>query len=101
LGTDLAVKSSGDDGELRTPGGVVSRQDSDYEELFMRKYISALLAGVVLSGLAIVNTGCTEESGVKTDTKITAPDGSSTRETREIKVDKKGDNAPLAPSEKK
>jgi hypothetical protein len=67
----------------------------------MRKSISALLAGVMLFGFSVVLTGCTEESGVKTDTKITAPDGSSTREVKELKVDKKGDNAPMAPSEKK
>jgi hypothetical protein len=67
----------------------------------MRKCISAFLAGVMLFGFTVVLTGCSEESGVKTDTKITAPDGSSTTEHREIKVDKKGDNAPVAPSEKK
>lgn len=71
------------------------------EETLMRKFISTVLAGVMLCGFSVVLSGCTEESGVKSDTKITAPDGSSTRETREIKVDKKGDNAPLAPSEKK
>ena len=67
----------------------------------MRKSISAFLAGVMLFGFSVVLTGCTEESGVKTDTTIKAPDGSSTRETHEIKIDKKGDNPPLAPSEKK
>jgi hypothetical protein len=67
----------------------------------MRKSISALLAGVMLFGFTIVLTGCTEESGVKTDTKITAPDGSSTRQTNETKIEKKGDNPPLAPIEKK
>jgi hypothetical protein len=66
----------------------------------MRKYISALLAGVMLCGFSIVLTGCTEESGVKTETKITAPDGSSTKETKQLTIDKKGDKAPLAPSEK-
>ena len=58
---------------------------------------STFLASAVLCGTTVVLSGCTEESGVKTDTKITAPDGSSTRETREIKVDKKGENPPLAP----
>jgi hypothetical protein len=67
----------------------------------MRKSISAFLAGAVLFGFTVVMTGCTEESGVKQDTKITAPDGSSTNERREIKIDKKGENPPLAPSEKK
>jgi hypothetical protein len=71
------------------------------EETLMRKSISAFLAGVMLFGFTIVLTGCTEESGVKTDAKITAPDGSSTTEHREIKVNKSGENAPLAPSEKK
>jgi len=67
----------------------------------MRKSISAILAGVMLFGFTIVLTGCTEESGVKSDTKITSPDGSSTNEHREIKIDKKGENPPLSPSEKK
>jgi len=67
----------------------------------MRKSISAFLAGVMLFGFTVVLTGCTEESGVKTDTKITAPDGSSTRQINESKIEKKGDNPPLAPAEKK
>jgi hypothetical protein len=67
----------------------------------MRKYISTFVAGIMLCGSGVIMTGCTDESGVKTDTTIKAPDGSQTRETREIKVEKKGDNAPAAPSEKK
>jgi hypothetical protein len=67
----------------------------------MRKSISAILAGVMLFGFSVVLTGCTEESGVKNETKITAPDGSSTKETNQFKIEKKGDNPPLAPSEKK
>jgi hypothetical protein len=67
----------------------------------MRKSISAFLAGVMLFGFSVVMTGCTEESGVKTDTKITAPDGSTTREHKELTIDKKGENPPLAPAEKK
>jgi hypothetical protein len=67
----------------------------------MRKVISALLAPAVLCGFTIVLSGCTDESGVKTDTTIKSPDGSTTRETQELKVDKKGNNPPLAPSEKK
>jgi hypothetical protein len=66
----------------------------------MRKVISAMLAPVVLCGCTVVFSGCSEESGVKTDTTVKSPDGSQTRETREIKVDKKGENPPLAPSEK-
>jgi hypothetical protein len=71
------------------------------EERLMRKYISTLLAGIVLCGFGVGLTGCTEESGVKTDTTIKAPDGSSTKETNQTKIEKKGDNPPLAPSEKK
>lgn len=67
----------------------------------MRKYISTFLAGVMLCAFSVVLSGCTEESGVKTETKITAPDGSKTTESKELKIEKKGDNAPLAPSEKK
>jgi hypothetical protein len=67
----------------------------------MRKSISAVLAGFVLFGFTMVLPGCTEESGVKTETKLTAPDGSTTRQTNETKIDKKGDNPPLAPAEKK
>jgi hypothetical protein len=71
------------------------------KEASMRKYISTFVAGIMLCGAGVIMTGCTDESGVKTDTTIKAPDGSQTRETREIKVEKKGDNAPAAPSEKK
>jgi hypothetical protein len=67
----------------------------------MRKVLTAFLAPAVLCAFTVVLSGCTEESGVKQDTKITAPDGSTTNERREIKIDKKGDNPPLAPSEKK
>jgi hypothetical protein len=66
----------------------------------MRKVISALLAPAVLCGFTIVFSGCSEESGVSKDTKITAPDGSTTTEHQEVKTTKKGDNPPAAPSEK-
>jgi hypothetical protein len=67
----------------------------------MRKYISTFLAGIILCGASALMTGCTDESSVKSETTIKAPDGSQTRETTERKVEKKGDNAPAAPSEKK
>jgi hypothetical protein len=67
----------------------------------MRKVLTAFLAPAVLCAFTVVLSGCTEESGVKEEIKAKAPDGSTTTETREIKIDKKGDNAPLAPSEKK
>jgi hypothetical protein len=68
----------------------------------MRKVISAFLAPVVLCGFTFVLTGCTEESGVKTDTKVTAPDGSSTNIHKEETIKQKGDNPPpVMPTEKK
>jgi len=65
----------------------------------MRKIINTLMAGVMLAGISVVFTGCTDETGTKQETKITTPSGTAT-ETRSIKVDKTGQNPPLAPSEK-
>ena len=56
----------------------------------MRKIISALLAPAVLCGFTIVFSGCTEESGVKTETTIRSSDGSTTRETRRDQDRKEG-----------
>ena len=66
----------------------------------MRKAISALLAPAVLCGFTIVLSGCTDESGVKTETTIKTPEG-TTRQRSETTIDKKGENPPLAPAEKK
>jgi hypothetical protein len=66
----------------------------------MRKAISALLAPAVLCGFTIVFSGCAEESGVKQDTTIKGPEG-TTRQHSETTIDKKGENPPLAPAEKK
>ena len=71
------------------------------KEILMRKYISSFLAGALLCGFTLVLSGCSEESGVKSDVKVTNPDGSTTKEHKEVTIDKKGDNPPLAPSEKK
>jgi hypothetical protein len=65
----------------------------------MRKAITALLAPAILCGFTIVFSGCTEESGVKTDTTVKGPNGTTT-EHRETTIDKKGENPPLLPSEK-
>jgi len=65
----------------------------------MRKLISGMLTGVILAGLSIGITGCTDETGTKEEVKITTPGGTS-KETREIKVEKRGENPPSAPSEK-
>jgi hypothetical protein len=67
----------------------------------MRKVLVALLAPAVLCGFTIVLSGCNEESGVKSDTKITSPDGSTTNVHKEVTIDKKGDNPPVVPSDKK
>jgi hypothetical protein len=68
----------------------------------MRKALAALMAPVILCGFTLVLSGCTEESGVKSDVKTTAPDGSSTNVHKEVTIDKKGDNPPVvAPIEKK
>jgi hypothetical protein len=70
------------------------------EATLMRKLISGTLTGVILAGLSIGIIGCTDETGSKEEVKITTPGGTS-KETREIKVQKSGENPPLAPSDKK
>ena len=65
----------------------------------MRKLLATMLAGAVLAGLSIGMVGCTEESGVKEQTTIKGPTGTTT-ETKDITVKKSGDNPPPAPVEK-
>jgi hypothetical protein len=65
----------------------------------MRKLINTLVAGIVLSGITVGFTGCTDETSTKEETKITTPQGTTT-ERQEVKVDKTGKNPPAAPSEK-
>jgi hypothetical protein len=65
----------------------------------MRNVITTLLASAVLAGLTFGLAGCTEETGTKEEIKIKTPGGTAT-ESREIKVNKSGDNPPAAPSEK-
>jgi hypothetical protein len=66
----------------------------------MRKYISTLFAGIMLCGFGVGLTGCTDETKTETQTTIKTPDGSA-KETHIDKIDKSGQNPPLAPSEKK
>jgi hypothetical protein len=66
----------------------------------MRKYISTLLAGIVLCGFGVGLTGCTDESAVKTETKVTTPDGTA-KETHIDKVETSGSKPPSLPSDKK
>ncbi|MGP0064798.1 MAG: hypothetical protein ACLQGP_14515 [Isosphaeraceae bacterium] len=63
----------------------------------MRKVIGTMLMGVLLTGLGIGIPGCSEESGVKKEVTIKAPDGSKTVETQETKVKQSGDNPPAPP----
>jgi hypothetical protein len=64
----------------------------------MRKLMTAMLAGAILGGLTIGMVGCTEETGKTEKVEIKTPDGKTT-ETKDIKVNKSGDNPPAAPSE--
>jgi hypothetical protein len=64
----------------------------------MRNLITTMLASAVLAGMTFGMIGCTEETGSKEEIKTTTPGGTS-KETREIKVQKSGDNPPAAPSE--
>jgi hypothetical protein len=65
----------------------------------MRKLINTLMAGVILTGGSVAITGCTDESAVKEETKITTPTG-TTVEKHTATIDKSGQNPPAAPSEK-
>ena len=64
----------------------------------MRKMISATMAGAMLFGLSAGMVGCSDETGTKEVVKETGP-GGTTKETKEIKVQKSGENPPLAPSD--
>jgi len=66
----------------------------------MRKRMNAILVGAALAGLGLGAAGCGEQSGVKEETKVTTPGGTAT-ETRQVKINKTGENPPAAPSEKR
>ena len=65
----------------------------------MRRLISTTLAGALLAGLGTGMVGCTDETGTKEEVKVTTPGGTS-RETREVKIEKSGENPPATPAEK-
>jgi hypothetical protein len=65
----------------------------------MRNVMTTMLASAVLAGLTIGMAGCTEETGTHEEVKIKSKDGTTT-ESRDIKVNKSGDNPPAAPSDK-
>jgi hypothetical protein len=64
----------------------------------MRKVIGVTLAGAMLFGLSGGMVGCSDETGTKEETKVTTP-GGTTKETKEVKVQKSGENPPLAPTD--
>jgi hypothetical protein len=66
--------------------------------MIMRKAVRTTLAGALLMGLGIGMVGCTEETGVKEETKITTPTGTRT-ETKTDTIKKSGDNPPMTPSD--
>jgi hypothetical protein len=76
-----------------------SAEDPITEAMMMRKLMTTMLGAAILAGLTIGMVGCTEETGTKEKVEIKTPGGTAT-ESREIKVNKSGDNPPLAPSEK-
>ena len=59
----------------------------------MRKLISLAVACVFLTGFGIGLTGCSEESSVKDQTKVTTPGGTSTV-TDQTTVKQSGKNPP-------
>jgi len=65
----------------------------------MRRFINTTLASAILAGLGTGMVGCTDETGTKEEVKVTTPGGTS-KETRELKIQKSGDNPPVTPAEK-
>jgi len=58
----------------------------------MKTFVSAaMILGVLTLGM----TGCSDKSSVKTETKVTTPGGTTTT-TREVEVQKTGENPPPA-----
>jgi pyrroline-5-carboxylate reductase len=64
----------------------------------MRKMIGVTLAGAMLFGLSAGMVGCSDETGSKVEEKVTTP-GGTTKVTNELKVQKSGENPPLAPTD--
>jgi hypothetical protein len=80
--------------------GSRTAKDSD-ETNYMRKLIRAAMAGTMLAGLGIGLAGCTsEESGVKTETQIKGPGGTTTL-TEKQSVKTSGENPPAVPGDAK
>jgi hypothetical protein len=63
----------------------------------MRKLINVSMALVTMFGITLALSGCTEETGTKTETKVTTPEGTTTRRTTDT-VDTSGKNPPSTPA---
>jgi hypothetical protein len=66
----------------------------------MQKLIRVTMAGLLLAGSSIGLVGCGEESGVKTETQIKGPGGTTTVTDKET-IKKTGQNPPAAPGDSK
>jgi hypothetical protein len=65
----------------------------------MQKLTRALMAGMVLAGFGLGLAGCADESGVKTETQVKGPGGTTTVTDKET-VKKTGENPPAVPTNK-
>jgi hypothetical protein len=66
----------------------------------MQKIIRATMAGMMLAGFGIGLAGCADESGVKTETQIKGPGGTSTVTDKQT-VTTTGKNPPAVPGDSK
>jgi hypothetical protein len=62
--------------------------------------VRGLLAAALVAGLGLGSIGCSEETGVKKETKIETPGGTTTH-TETDKVKTTGENPPVAPDTSK
>jgi hypothetical protein len=60
---------------------------------------ATIVPTLMLVGASFGFVGCSDTTGSKEEVKVTTP-GGTTRETKEIKVEKSGQNPPSAPSDK-
>jgi len=61
-------------------------------------FVRGLLATALVAGLGIAPIGCGEETGVKKETKVETPSGTTTH-TEVDKVKTTGENPPAAPTD--
>jgi hypothetical protein len=66
----------------------------------MQKLINVALAGVMLAGFTIGLAGCGEETGVKSETTVKGPGGTTTVTDKQT-VKQSGENPPAVPGDRK